>query len=87
MALDDASLYAKQQAVKNEFDAMAVEKAQLDTKVDETVIEMNRLQGEWRMIQKIREELAAGTTPVHKEEEPDPAATIVAEPEVKRGRK
>lgn len=74
--MNEQSLYEKQQAVKAAFDAKAVEKGQEETKVEEIVLEMNRLQGEYRLLDSLREELKkAVTTPAG-----DPTSTLPADP-------
>lgn len=72
--MDDVKLYDKQEAVRAKFDEFAAKKTSIEGEIEEIVIEMNRLQGEWRVIDALRKELALETGV-------DPALTIVAEPE------
>lgn len=71
--MDEPTLHQRQQVVKTQFDDLAAKKAQKDTEVDEMVVEMNRLQGEWRLLDNLRKELADGTS--------NGADTVVATPE------
>lgn len=73
--LNDLMLYEKQQAVKAAFDAKAVEKTQKETEVEDIVTEMNRLQGEYRLLEKLRGEIKPEAT-----QPSDPAATLPADP-------
>lgn len=71
--MNEKALFEKQQAVKMDFDALSAKKAQKDTELEEMNTEMLRLQGEWRMLDKLRAEIRDGKV--------DPALTVVAEPE------
>lgn len=71
--MTDQELYDRQEAAKTQFDNLAAQKAQKDTEIEEIILEMNRLQGDWRTYGKLREELVATG---------DPATTIVATPAV-----
>lgn len=72
--MDEQTLYERQNRVKVAFDDLSTRKAQKDTEVDEMVIEMNRLQGEWRLLDAMRKEhksmAGAKTT------QADPASTL-----------
>jgi len=71
--MNEKTLFERQQSVKAEFDALSARKSQKDTEVEEMNTETLRLQGEWRMLDKLRQEIREGKV--------DPATTIVAEPE------
>ena len=92
--MNDQVLFEKQQAVKDQFDKLTVTKAQKDAEVEETVTELNRLQGEWRMLDNLRKELKAAPDPAPAADPastlPDPTADydkLAGSTEVKRARK
>lgn len=66
--MNDQTLFDKQEAVKAQFDKLTVDKANKDTEIENMVIEMNRLQGEYRALGSLRTELESVTkagTPVY----------------------
>lgn len=73
--MNDQTLFDKQEAVKTQFDKLTVDKANKDTEVENIVIELNRLQGEYRALGSLRTELGTMAN--------DPATTIVAEPDLR----
>lgn len=83
--MNEQSLYEKQQAVKAAFDAKAVEKTQKDAENDDIVLEMNRLQGEYRLLDSLREEMKEmrkdmQNTPGTPKQFHDPAAVLPPDP-------
>lgn len=80
--MTEQTLYEKQQAVKEKFDATAAEKARKETEVAEHETELARLQGEYRILEELRGDIAkVPATPAG-----DPASTLPADP-LKRDKK
>lgn len=88
--MTDQELFDKQEAVKKQFDDLTAQKNEKDIEIENLAIEMNRLQGEYRLLDKLRKELRMAET---KAIGTDPASTLPADPlnrpkkEIKNGRK
>lgn len=80
--MNDKTLFEKQQATKEKFDAAVVDKANKEKELEDLVIEMNRLQGEYRAFGALRDELKVAGAATTSAKQADPAKTIIAEAEV-----